>query len=296
MKICGMSDIHGNLYNAVPVCDVLCLCGDIVPLNEQRSMDASATWWTRRFAKWANELPCEKIILVPGNHDFYLENIYNDGAWTEAKEIMRELTNNKVEMLIDELYEYKGVTFYGSPWIQPIEFQKGRWAFEYPTDEVEENPFENIPTCDILITHDNPNYNNKLGYCCFGKYKHHLFGHWHDGTAYGHLNQYNCSILDDWYNHKKNLQITIIDVMSTEEKQQVEQDFLRRLIRDCNTYEFPKVYDNLRDEVFDFLKDYLEDIPILKEDEVEWDRNINSEFLYTEYDEEITEKETKEAA
>lgn len=295
MKICGISDIHGNLYNGIPECDVLCICGDIIPLNEQRSTDASLKWWQTRFAKWVDKLPCKKILVVPGNHDFYIESKLGD-EWESFVEDYELYTNGKVRFLVDESYTYEGITFYGTPWIQPIEFQEGRWAFEYPTDEIDENPFEKIPKCDILLTHDNPNYNDKLYYYSYGKYKHHLFGHWHDGTAYGHLNQYNCSILDDWYNYKKNIQITTIDVMSTEEKQQVEQDFLRRLIQDCNTYEFPKVYDNLRDEVFDFLKDYLEDIPILKEDEVEWDRNINSEFLYTEYDEEITEKETKEAA
>ena len=151
MKICGISDIHGNLYNGIPECDVLCICGDIIPLNEQRSMDASATWWTRRFAKWANQLPCKKIIVVPGNHDFYLEKLYNEEAWKEAKEVMRGLTANKVEMLIDESYTYEGINFYGTPWIKSIICQQGKWAFEYPTDEVEDNPFEKIPKCDIWL-------------------------------------------------------------------------------------------------------------------------------------------------
>ena len=296
MKICGMSDIHGNLYNAVPVCDVLCLCGDIVPLNVQRSMDGSSTWLTRSFTKWVKDLPCEKVILVPGNHDFIFEKYYKENAWDAAKEVMASMTVNKVVMLIDESYEYKGITFYGTPWIDPIKFQEGRWAFELPAANINEHLYNKIPKCDVLLTHDNPNYNRKLSYYATGKYKYHLFGHWHNGLAVESWKEYNCSILNDNYDLKENLEIVTIDIMSTEERQQVEQDFLKRLMQDCNTYEFPKVYDSLRDEVFDFLKDYLEDIPILKEDEVEWDRNINSEFLYTEYDEEITEEETKEAA
>ena len=148
MKICGISDIHGNLYNKIPQCDVLCICGDIIPLNIQRSMDASATWWNRRFTKWANKLPCKKIILVPGNHDFYFEKLYKEEAWQEAKEVMRQMTNDKVEMLIDESYTYKGVSFYGTPWINPILFQQGRWAFELQDNEL----YNKIPKCDILIT------------------------------------------------------------------------------------------------------------------------------------------------
>lgn len=65
MKICGISDIHGNLYNGIPECDVLCICGDIVPLNEQRSMDASLKWWQTRFAKWVDKLPCKKYQQCP---------------------------------------------------------------------------------------------------------------------------------------------------------------------------------------------------------------------------------------
>lgn len=49
MKICGISDIHGEFIDT-PVCDVLCICGDIVGLNDQRALDASRKWWYNRFA------------------------------------------------------------------------------------------------------------------------------------------------------------------------------------------------------------------------------------------------------
>lgn len=281
MRICGISDIHGNLYNKIPECDVLCICGDIVPLNEQRAMDASATWWNRRFTKWAKELPCKKIIVVPGNHDFYLEKLYNEGTWTEAKEVMRELTTNKVEMLIDESYTYEGITFYGTPWIQPIGFQEGIWAFEYSTSKINDKLFEKIPKCDILLTHDNPNYNKRLGHCCFGKYKYHLYGHWHDGISYNHLEQYNCSMLDDYYNFKKDLKIVTIDIMTEDDIKKVEQNFLKKLIQSYKEYEKIDDAENKSfilgtletdvADVIDFLESYLVDIPTDKEDKVEWD-------------------------
>lgn len=70
MKICGLSDIHGQ-FRDIPECDVLCITGDIVGLNDQRSIDASRHWWYTRFTKWVNRLPCKKVIITPGNHDFF---------------------------------------------------------------------------------------------------------------------------------------------------------------------------------------------------------------------------------
>ena len=96
MKICGISDIHGNLYNEIPKCDVLCICGDIVPLSIQRDIKESDKWFTEDFIKWINNLPCNKVIIVPGNHDFYLEKMYIEGTWEVVKALMRAITNNKV--------------------------------------------------------------------------------------------------------------------------------------------------------------------------------------------------------
>ena len=44
------------------------------------------------------------------------------------------------------------------------------------------------------------------------KYKHHFFGHWHDGISYGHLNQYNCSILTDSYLERERPKIVTIEL------------------------------------------------------------------------------------
>lgn len=105
-----------------------------------------------------------------------------------------------------------GVKFYGTPWIAPIHWQT--WAFEDTQHEYDEYicPYEKIPNCDILITHENPNYNEKLENYCFGKYKHHFFGHWHNGISYGHLNQHNCSILTDSYMIRERLKIVTVNL------------------------------------------------------------------------------------
>ena len=211
MKICAISDLHGILPS-VPECDVLCIAGDVVDLIVQRSSDESDAWWSTAFITWADKLSCKKIFVVPGNHDIYIEQLY-DGL---IKDTTLQEFKDKVVFLIDELYEYKGIKFYGTPWIAPIHWQT--WAFEDTQHEYDEYvcPYENIPDCDILITHENPNYNEKLENYCFGKYKHHFFGHWHNGISYGHLNQHNCSILTDSYMIRERLKIVTINLDNDE--------------------------------------------------------------------------------
>lgn len=125
---------------------------------------------------------------------------------------MKILTNKKLEFLIDDSFYYEDIHFYGTPWIQPIDFQEGRWAFE---NDFNENPVE-IPNCDVLITHDNPFENEHIRVSnTIAPY--HLFGHCHDGEDDSLLCRFNCSILDDMYNRKKKFKCVIIDIMSEKE-------------------------------------------------------------------------------
>lgn len=271
MKICGVSDIHGNLPE-IPECEVLCIPGDIVGLNDQRNIEQSRHWWYNRFATWVNKQPCEKVIAVPGNHDFFIEKAFKDGWLNELKQDLNVRTNGKLVLLIDESYTYKGVKFYGSPWIQPIPYQEGKWAFETHTlADGENSVFSKIPKdTDVLITHDNPNKHHQLlHYCNFDK-KLHLFGHWHDGTAYKHLKEYNCSLLDDWYNHKKNkpLELNTIDIMTAEDIKSVEQNFLDELIQYFTEALESTTYS--KEEIIDLLNTKLEDVSP-EEDFIPWE-------------------------
>ncbi len=273
MKICGISDIHGNLKNNIPECDVLCICGDIINLNDQRDMPASKKWWETRFIEWVEKLPCKKVIVVPGNHDFYLETLYKFDQWSWFKDRMRLLSNFKIECLIDESYEYEGIHFYGTPWIQPINFQEGRWAFEHPEGD---EHYAKIPKCDVLITHDNPYKNNKLSHYCWNKCDYHLFGHWHDGEDDSIKGKFNCSILDDWYNHKKKFKCVIIDIMTrkevvTEVMEYFMKDVLFTCPKDNNIQEHNK-------KIFDLFTKYLEeqeDGPVL-EDTIPWEHPMEN--------------------
>lgn len=224
MKICGISDIHGEFIE-IPKCDVLCICGDIVGLNDQRSMDASRHWWYNRFTSWVNRLPCEKVIITPGNHDFFLEDAYKKGYLKELKQDLFVRTNGKLVILINEEYVYNGLKFYGCPFINPIEFQEGRWAFEddyQGLSKLMECCYYSIPEdTNVLLTHDNPYRNFVLGACLdektFTNDLYHLYGHWHSSPSHEENRAYNCSILDDMYNRKKKYKPVIIEVMTKDE-------------------------------------------------------------------------------
>lgn len=69
MKIAAISDMHGLLPEIEP-CELLLICGDIVPLRMQRNIPQSKKWFSNEFADWINSLPCEQVYIVGGNHEF----------------------------------------------------------------------------------------------------------------------------------------------------------------------------------------------------------------------------------
>ena len=149
MKICGISDIHGDLSVKIQPCDVLCICGDIVPLEIQVNSKKSKRWLKELFIPWCSKQPCKKVLIVGGNHDFFL--------WhhpLQMKEMVKE--EEKIEYLLNEGYEFEGVKFFGTPLCKEF----GYWAFMYPYDEQDrildkalEEWGKNI---DVLLTHDSP--------------------------------------------------------------------------------------------------------------------------------------------
>lgn len=285
MRIVGISDIHGNLVN-IPKCDVLCICGDIIGLNDQRSMDASKHWFENRFANWINKLPCEKVFAVPGNHDFYIESCYTNSNKLN-EQLLKDIelkTNNKLKFLIDEHVIYKDTKFYGTPWINPIG-GKPFWAFDpnkYLLDNLLEEKFSKIPKdTDILLSHDNPYMNETLEiYSKVAKY--HLYGHWHDGIANENKNRYNCSLLNDnyWLKYKPK----VIDIMSNEEK--IKQNIMMTLIqivdqlKTCGfTCEAGKLEDNIAFQELEKLVTELSENAELEEDQISWDNVITGEVI-----------------
>lgn len=162
-KFIAISDLHGTLPEIKEEADILLIAGDIMPLQIQRGMEESEIWFKDSFLPWADSLPIKYVVLVGGNHDFWLER--------EPDKVKELCVGKKVEYLVNEyiVYAFRGGDVYailGTPLCKPF----GRWAFMKNYDEqrkilkefmgdtkeklIEENGLPHIST--ILLTHDAP--------------------------------------------------------------------------------------------------------------------------------------------
>lgn len=152
MKVTAVSDLHGNLID-IEECTVLLICGDISPLDIQKDYIQMTKWFFNDFYNWICNLPCEYVILTPGNHDFWFEKFIKDSTmylWDK----LSILINSTAEIF----YGIKHIKIFGTPYCKTF----GNWAF-MPGDSNLEELYSNIPEdIDILITHDAPNI-GKIG-------------------------------------------------------------------------------------------------------------------------------------
>lgn len=149
MKICAISDMHGRLDFDIKPCDILCICGDILPTTIQSLHEWSIKWLIEEFIPWCEKQPCEKVFFIAGNHDFVFMHHPDD-----IDEILEG--NKKITYLLDEETEYKkgaeSIRIYGTPWCH----QFYNWAFMAP-DENLKDIYSKIPyKVDVLLTHDCP--------------------------------------------------------------------------------------------------------------------------------------------
>lgn len=166
MKACFMSDPHGKLPK-IEKCDILGICGDIFPLQIQNKSFPSAIWFEREFVPWALNVPCEKVILIAGNHDFLFQglqklafkNLQSEELYEEcAQDTIKNqlLLNKKIVYLQDGSYTFNHKKFYGTPWIPDL----SSWAYYKPSKGLIEK-FKKIPEdCDVLLTHAAGTENN----------------------------------------------------------------------------------------------------------------------------------------
>jgi predicted phosphohydrolase len=142
MKICAFSDMHGQYDFKVEPCDIVLICGDIVPLKIQKYTDDTEVWIKTFFIPWCNNLPCEKVVFIAGNHDFYFER--------HPDRVKRLLEGqDKIVYLDCESYEYKDKIIYGTPWCKPFY----NWAFMEETSKSDER-YKDVQHIDILMSHD----------------------------------------------------------------------------------------------------------------------------------------------
>lgn len=148
MLIGAISDLHGNLIDIYP-CKVLFICGDISPLKLQFDMEEMEYWITNEFLPWCEKLPCERIFLIAGNHDAFLER--------KKEKFKSLLLGSKVVYLENELSEYTTdngdcYKIFGTPYCHIF----GNWPF-MRTDEILKDKLSDIPEdCDVVFSHDCP--------------------------------------------------------------------------------------------------------------------------------------------
>ena len=217
ISICAISDLHGYLPKVEP-CDLVLICGDIVPLRIQERTEDSYKWFSTEFKEWAMDLPCDKVIFIAGNHECTLPTHYND-----YKKLFDN--DNKITYLCHEGYIYKGpdgkeYSIFGTPYCQIF----GTWAFMLPDSKLREKYSEIPENLDILLTHDAPYGVSDVllqKECKWATGEHignvplreailekqpkiHVFGHLHsvskEFNTLGSTKVRNCSIKDEFYN------------------------------------------------------------------------------------------------
>lgn len=148
MKICAISDLHGFLPSVKP-CDLLLICGDIMPLDIQTNMPLSLYWLSINFKDWIESLPVDHVVMIAGNHDFVFERSEH-----RAK---TALDCGKITYLKNESFTYTSndgeqVTIFGTPYCKIF----GNWAFMREPEYLIEKYSEIPERVDILISHDAP--------------------------------------------------------------------------------------------------------------------------------------------
>lgn len=141
MKIVCISDTHMQTVK-IPECDLLIHAGDLTNNGNEHQV--------REALKIMSLYRAQRIILVPGNHDFLFQK-----KPALAKDMCDDFG---VHLLLDSETVVNGYKVYGSPW-QPWFMN---WAFNAPQDAIEGSEFLQekwdaiSDDTDILVTHCPP--------------------------------------------------------------------------------------------------------------------------------------------
>jgi len=150
MKIIAISDIHGYLPKIEDSADIMLIAGDVMPLNIQRNMVESKLWLEGAFAEWVDSIRVDRVFLVGGNHDFYLENILPSQVMSLEQSAKKLCYVNGLVMYMDSLCKVWSI--YGSPYCHIY----GSWAFMHEDYWLEQKYLDIPDEVDIIISHDPP--------------------------------------------------------------------------------------------------------------------------------------------
>ncbi|MDQ8198176.1 metallophosphoesterase [Pelagicoccus enzymogenes] len=137
MNVTVISDTHA-MHDRLPALsgDVLIHAGDFYDVAECRDKKL------KRLNAWFAKQDFQVKLFIPGDHDV---PVY--ASWHSQKNYLSEAT-----LLVDTVYEYEGVRFYGSPWVPNAD----GYPFAMEAERIEET-WSKIPVeTDVLITHVPP--------------------------------------------------------------------------------------------------------------------------------------------
>lgn len=199
MKICFISDTH-NQHPELPNADLLIHCGDLTGSGSLVSFVKEVNW----LKSIKHQFPLG-IILIPGNHDFGLDNELRGAVLAIFKDA-------DIEVIINRPFQVMDIKFFGSP-MTPI---FNDWAFMADEDTLAQHWRSIREDTQILITHGPPQGIRDLckdGHVGSSSLRYHLdnnlpelkvhaFGHIHEGAGYDLGPRYislNASVLDGQY-------------------------------------------------------------------------------------------------
>lgn len=188
------SDTHGKHRNLkIPNSSILIFAGDCSNNNRETTID---------FLEWFISLENKYKIFVPGNHDGYIQEFWNNPEIlkNDYPDIYNSITNKKIIFLIGKSVNINGLNIYGHP-VVPLRSNKKSNAFSIPRNKMMK--YVKIPKdTDILVTHFPPwgigDYNTPLTRDLSDdsgdlflrnqvenlNLKYHIYGHHHNGTGF----------------------------------------------------------------------------------------------------------------
>jgi len=239
MSISAIADIHDNFFFQAKDCDVLIIAGDLFYYEELDGID--------KFCRWLRGQKAGHKLVVAGNHDSRV--FLNPEKRIDAIEKIKEAGGIYLE---DETHVINGVRFYGIPWCEKRNKDKGTRGFWRNSQAMKEKANKIPLNTDILISHSPPrgildlNFKNEScgsaalrERCEMFKYNENfkpmvnIFGHIHEEKQKFIVNKkntyINCSCSEEWnvfhnkgVHFKYNIKEKLIDYASLEGCKQVE--------------------------------------------------------------------------
>lgn len=161
VSIVATSDLHGVLPDLSEYQgDILCICGDIVPLGIQRSVIDSFVWLNDKFFPWLQKLKQFKdIFFIAGNHDFVFDKNFRyfsanfETLWSSFLDKLKLYSSPNIHYLENSFYILEnGISVYGCPNV----IGPAGWAF-YLKEEKYKEVLDNIlKGTNILLCHQPP--------------------------------------------------------------------------------------------------------------------------------------------